>query len=171
MGAKQISQSNIKSLLNYDLGTGLFTRKVSAGSGASGCIAGTVNGRGYCQITINRKIYKAHRLAFLYVLGYIPEKVDHINHDTLDNRWINLRPADSQINGRNQSMHKTNTSGCCGVTKHKQSGRWQAQIKVVGKNLFLGLFDDLESAIAARKAANTRYNFHNNHGKQENNIV
>jgi len=45
------------------------------------------------------------------------ERVDHENHDTLDNRDGNLRPATPGQNGANQGRHINNTSGYKGVSK------------------------------------------------------
>lgn len=70
-------------------------------------------------------------------------EVDHINGNTLDNRRCNLRICTHKENGRNQKSHG-GSSKYKGVSWHKQRRKWQAQIKVDGKNIHLGYFDDEE---------------------------
>jgi hypothetical protein len=52
----------------------------------------------------------------------------------------------------------------------KRDQNYQARIKVNGKSKHLGYFKNKEEAIAAREAANIKYNFHENHGRKEINI-
>lgn len=44
------------------------------------------------------------------------------------------------------------TSGAVGVSIHRPSGRWRAHITKLGRFIHLGYFDDMDSAVAARKA-------------------
>lgn len=82
-----------------------------------------------------------HRIVFanLFTMSF-KEYVDHINGNKLDNRRKNLRFADKSQNGANSKLAKDNTSGYKGVTWHKQTRKWQAQIQVKGKNKYLGIF-------------------------------
>lgn len=50
-------------------------------------------------------------------------------------------------------MHRDNTSGFIGVVWHKRDERWQAQIRLAGKNIFLGYFSDPIAAARARDKA------------------
>jgi hypothetical protein len=61
--------------------------------------------------------------------------------------------------GRIQSsvISKNNTSGHKGVSKHSQLDKWVANIGFQGKRIHLGLFDNLEDAIEARKKAEEVY--------------
>lgn len=68
--------------------------------------------------------------------------VDHINGDMLDNRRANLRLATNAENARNVAMRASNTSGFKGVTWHKNSQTWRAQIKIDKKHVSLGAFND-----------------------------
>ena len=78
--------------------------------------------------------------------------VDHINHDTLDNRKSNLRICSKLQNQANRKMSKDNTSGFKGVVKN--GDKWRAQIKVNNKHTHLGSYDTAEAAaIAYDKAA------------------
>jgi hypothetical protein len=79
--------------------------------------------------------------------------VDHENQDGLDNRRANLRIATRSQNNANQRRRKDNTSGYKGVVWHKRERRWQAQIQVEGKCLYLGGFDDPKDAAQAYNVA------------------
>ncbi len=86
--------------------------------------------------------------------GYLPEVLDHINRDRVDNRTDNLREATASENSQNQSMYKNNKSGFKGVSWFKRDKKWVAQIKIDGKKKHLGYFDcKVEAAIAYNEAA------------------
>ena len=109
--------------------------------------------------------YLAHRVAYaLYYNRWPEETIDHINGDPCDNRIINLRSVSPSINLRNQKKRSTNTSGHTGVSFHAQSGRWQAMINIYGKTTHIGLYSDIEDAIAAREAAEEGRGFTERHG-------
>ena len=75
--------------------------------------------------------------------------VDHINHDTLDNRRsCNLRwvtHAQNQANG--SKVYKNSKSGIKGVTWVEKTGSWQVRIRQDGKMRSCGYFRDLQDAI------------------------
>ena len=162
-----ITQKYIKSILNYNTETGVFTWAKDKGSRASvGDIAGFSRPDGYRQIIINGKHQLAHRLAFLYVYGRLPfAHIDHINGIPSDNRLVNIREVTPMENHRNQKINKKNTSGVVGVCWHKKAQKWHAQIRVKYKNKSLGLYRDKDDAIKARKSAESLYGFHENHGR------
>jgi len=161
-----LTQQRLKELFHYNPETGLFLRlKTVASRAKKGDIAGCLRVQdGYLQIYIDYNSFLAHRLAFFYMLGFFPQEIDHINHIRNDNRWGNLRSANSTINGRNSSISKKNSSGVTGVNWDKTLNKWRARIKVDYKDKHLGFFDKLEDAIACRKSANKLYGFHENHG-------
>lgn len=164
----ELTQSYLKSILNYNPDTGIFTWKVSNSPRVKiGSVAGGLNNHGYIVIVINKKHYLAHRLVCLYMYGKLPpERMDHINHVRDDNRIINLRLASSQENNRNASRRKDNKSGCVGVSWHPKANKWQAYINVNNNEIYLGVFLDIDDAIKARKQAEIKYGFHENHGKK-----
>lgn len=122
---------------------------------------------GYKHGNIFDTKYKAHRVIWKMVHDEEPLQIDHINHDPADNRIVNLRASSYGHNHKNMSMPKNNTSGFVGVYWYKPTEEWQAQIMINGKSVYLGRFTDKDAAIAARKAANIEYRFHQNHGKQQ----
>ena len=162
----EITQEELKEMLNYDADTGLFTwvkkrNRIKVG-GVAGCID-KVNG--YRVIRINRNLYRAHRLAFLYMTGKFPtDDTDHINHDRSDNRFVNLRKVTRSENLRNSSLSSNNTSGFTGVYWEKARNKWKVCIKINGKGKHLGYFTDIDDAIACRKKVNIEHGFHENHG-------
>jgi len=162
---KLIPQEELKRLLRYDPETGIFTRLVSPARNVKvGDVAGGIC-HGYIRIKINSRGYAAHRLAWLYVYGECPAgEIDHINHDRSDNRIVNLRCVSLQDNQKNQRMAKKNTSGFNGVCWHKVTRKWMAQISVNDEKIYLGVFNSIDDAIMARKAADIKYDFHPNHG-------
>ena len=150
MEYEMINQERLKQLLNYDPDTGVFTWLFSRRGVKTGSIAGTVHPSGYIVIRIDGRLYRAHRLAFLYMKSTFPAKdADHINGIKADNRWINLREATRSENKRNSGKHADNTSGYKGVYKRKATGKWVARCQVHGKKHCLGDHDTPELAHAA----------------------
>ena len=179
---EEITQDLIKSLLDYNYDTGVFTwkeREASLFSKPRDMLgwnkryskkeAGypTVYGRNkYHRIGIFGGKYFAHRLAWLYVFGSWPiNQIDHINGDGLDNRIFNLRSVTVQENGKNIRLPKNNTSGVIGVCWDKQYSKWKAYMVIKGKYKVIGIFDDLALAKEARKKAEKENGYHENHGK------
>ena len=156
---QEITAEYLRSILNYDPETGIFTRKVrTANNVKAGDIAGSLAGDGYLLIGVLSRLHRAHRLAWLYVYGTWPEdQIDHINRIRTDNRISNLREVSHKQNGQNRSKPSNNTSGHTGVYWHKQKSKWVAQIKHSYKMIHLGYFSILEEALSARKAAEKLY--------------
>jgi AP2 domain-containing protein/HNH endonuclease len=91
--------------------------------------------------------------------------VDHRDHNTLDNRRRNLRVCVPHENSSNRRMHSNNTSGYKGVSFHKGTRKWQAQIIVKRKHLSLGYFNTPQEAHAAYCEASKKY--HREFGRTE----
>jgi hypothetical protein len=138
----------LREVLHYCRDTGVFSWKVHRRKVRAGTIAGTPDRDGYINIKIDGFLYRAHRLAWLYVFGNWPTaQIDHINGDRNDNRLSNLREATVTENSRNARKKSNNKSGRKGV--FWQDGRWCAQIKIGGKSTHIGRFDSLDDASAA----------------------
>jgi hypothetical protein len=79
--------------------------------------------------------------------------VDHINHNGLDNRRANLRIVTKEQNNWNKRKYFGNySSRYKGVSRPKNCGKWRAKIFYKGKGIFMGYFDDEESAAKAYDA-------------------
>lgn len=76
-------------------------------------------------------------------------KVDHINHNRLDNRKKNLRPCTHAQNLYNQLRHTTNKSGKKGVYWYPPLKKWVAQVRYNGSSFHLGYFKTKEEAADA----------------------
>lgn len=151
-----LTQENLKKVLNYDKETGIFTRI------KTGEIAGCLTPKGYLFISVENKRYQAHRLAWLYVYGYMPENgIDHINRIKNDNKIINLRECKQQCNIVNSDNRRDNTSGVKGICFDKQKNKWRSAIMVDGKQIHLGYFMDKLIAAKARLEAEIKYGWEN----------
>lgn len=150
-------RKRVMELLDCDPETGVFTRRDSRGGYPAGIVAGTLC-NGYIRIKVDGKDYLAHRLAFLVVNGFLPDELDHINGNKIDNRIINLREATRQENQRNTGRRVDNTSGHKGVCWDKANGKWRAQAQDAnGKRKTLGRFPTPEAASAAYESYASRH--------------
>ena len=87
--------------------------------------------------------------------GYI---VDHINHNGLDNRKANLRPATQAEKARNARYPKKNTSSKYrGVWYNRQTKKWRATISVDRKRKQIGYFTDERDAARAYDTTAKKY--------------
>lgn len=140
----KLDQIALKKLLHYSPSTGdfiIFPRRGTAGS------KGSVASNGALVIRINRVLYYAHRLAWLYMTGNWPSgQVDHRDGNPLNNRWSNLRIATQSLNNANAKLRRDSTSGLKGVTFHKRAKKWCAQIQWRGRHIYLGLFQSKTAA-------------------------
>jgi hypothetical protein len=163
-----LTANRVRELFNYDPKTGVLTRKIRSGRKTRvGQIVGFLQNYGYLMVGIDYREYLVHRVIFLWFHGRWPHsQIDHINHNRTDNRIENLREATHRENGVNQKLSKNNTSGHNGVYWNKQVKKWQAYITVEGKARYLGIFEDIKDAISARKRADIKHEFHENHGSK-----
>lgn len=114
----------------------------------------------YLWIGIDGKNYRAHRLAWLYVHGAWPDNsIDHIDGSGLNNKLINLRDVTNRQNQMNRKTQLNNTSGFTGVVWDKNHKKFQARIKINGKQKNLGSYNTLEAAAAARAAAELEHGY------------
>lgn len=146
-----LSQSELKSLLSYDPDTGHFhwREREWPAHCVSWRLAGGVDASGYWNIKFNRRTYKAHRLAWLYVYGAWPEmELDHINRVRSDNRISNLREVTRAENMKKLSVFRNNKSGLRGVFYDKSRHRWRARVTRDGKQRYLGSYKTAELAEA-----------------------
>ena len=149
---------DIKSLLNYDPETGIWKWICTARGRRKDLVAGCYDRGGYLLIRINYSLYKAHRLAFLYMNGSWPEGiVDHLDRNTSNNKWENLVEANHSVNAINTGLNRNNTSGFNGIWYDKSRAKWCAEIKINYNKKHLGRFDNIDDAIEARSKAEIIY--------------
>jgi len=108
----------------------------------------------YYKIECRGKRYFVHRIvAFCYLglnLDDRAAKIDHIDHNGLNNIVDNLRIVTNQEN----SFNCCNTKGYYRRTGNK---RWFSKIGVNGKNIHLGTYDTEEEARNAYLEAKKKY--------------
>jgi len=109
--------------------------------------------QGYNSIQCKGKMYSRHRIMGYCYLGLDIEdpiiKIDHIDRNKLHNHINNLQLSTQQRNCFNR--------GAKGYTWHKQKNKWQSQIALNGKKIFLGLYDKEEDAHNAYIEAKEKY--------------
>ncbi len=145
MNKNELTQVQLKELLDYEPTTGEFRWKPRPGSSSNrkaGDVAGCNMKDGYRMIRIFKNGYLAHRLAYLYMTGSFPaELLDHINGVRSDNRWSNLRDVSTRENFQNKKCHRggnlPGASYCPYLNKNKP---WLAQIQINKKKKSLGLY-------------------------------
>lgn len=109
-------------------------------SGFSWCY----DGRGYAVTRVRKgKLENMHRM--IMKASDPNAKVDHINHNTLDNRKENLRMVTDQQSTSNRLPYSK--SGYKGV--RKKNSTWEANITVNRKQKYLGKFSSPEDAARA----------------------
>lgn len=178
----ELTHTTLKELIFYDPETGFFTWKERPEfyfktyrafiqwnkRYANGPAFFTVAANDYLTGFIFKKKYYAHRLAWLYMTGEWPEgDIDHINGQRNDNRWENLREVNRSENLKNAKRRYDNKTGVTGVFKHKnKESYYSAYIDINYKRKYLLHTKDFDAAVAARKEAEIKYKFHENHGRK-----
>lgn len=129
----------------------------------------STNGKGYLISNFNGSIHRVHRICWSMVNGYLdPElQIDHENGIKTDNRVCNLRAVTNVQNSQNKVIDHKNTTGVTGVYRSKRDNVWCAQINVNSNKVWLGTFERFEHAVKARKDAEKKYGFHENHGRDK----
>lgn len=134
-------------LYDYNPDTGVFLRKVSLSNRTKvGEVAGTLCPvYGYRVLYVAGQRIRASRLAWALMTGEFPSIIiDHINGIRDDDRFCNLRLADSSRNGANMVRHRDNKTGFKGVVKNHK--KFTARIQVKKQVIHLGSFETPEEA-------------------------
>lgn len=80
-------------------------------------------------------------------------RVDHINHDGLDNRRSNLREVTQSQNLMNSRLQRGGTSQYKGVSWHSARQKWIVFIMTDGVSNYLGYYTDETKAAQVYDAA------------------
>ncbi len=83
--------------------------------------------------------------------------VDHINHNTSDNRKENLRVCTHEQNSHNTQPTSYNKSGVRGVRFNKECNKWEVGFTLNKKHRIIGYFDNISDAILLRKQYEEKY--------------
>jgi hypothetical protein len=142
-----LTQERLKCVLLYDKTNGCFTWIGAMKNYKQyGSIAGTTKASGYRQIKVDGMFYLAHRLAWLYEFGVIPDhQIDHIDGDKSNNSISNLRDVTSAVNHQNKKAARTdNATGLLGVCKKRN--KYRAQICIEGRVMQIGVYETAQLA-------------------------
>lgn len=146
-----ITAERAREVLVYNPDTGGMLWRISRKGVVAGAPVGSVDpGTRYLRVRIDYKLYYVHRLAVLIMTGRFPSaRTDHRDLDKLNNKWENIREANSTQNQGNRGLDRNNTSGFKGVSWCKERGMWEAYITINCRKKNLGRFDKKEDAAAA----------------------
>jgi hypothetical protein len=132
----------VKKYLDYNQETGIFQWKIRTSNRIKvGDEAGVITKLGYRALSLLGKKEYCHRLAWLFVHGEMPDCIDHINGNKLDNRITNLRNTTKAMNNKNQ--HISRTELMLGVSRYQSKNsdnKFRANIQDDGKTIHLGVF-------------------------------
>jgi hypothetical protein len=138
----QITQAELKSLIDYDPLTGVFMRKRKTSNSCNKDMSfGHLRKDGYIIARIRGKLFLLSRLAWFHTHGIWPDQIDHINGIRADNRIENLRCVSNAQNHQNRLG--------VGAYLDKRTMKWYSQIKVNYKTIYIGKFTTKEEAMIA----------------------
>jgi hypothetical protein len=146
-------KTTLKTRLTYDPNTGIIKWKEGYGPSKKVSEAGYVLDTGYRRIKVGidgkKYTYRSHRVAWFLYHNEVPEFLDHINNDRLDNRICNLRVVDRRKNSLNSKpWGKSKFKGVHEYPYNKE--KWIVNSPLIeGVKKFIGVFEDeIEAALA-----------------------
>ena len=149
-----LTQTRLKEVLDYNPETGVFTRRLKQSGVSQGKTSGSLTNEGYMVTSIDSKLYKCHRLAWLYMTGLWPiGQIDHKNGNRSDNRFDNLRDVAKQQNTENQRKAQRSNKSTSVLGTWKNGSGFAARISHNNAKVYLGTFATIEEARAAYIAA------------------
>lgn len=150
-----LTPAEILTVLDYNPETGIFTWKIHQGTQAAGARAGHITPKGYRVIGIYGHVYHEHQLAWVIMTGKKAPQVDHKDRDKSNNKWANLRVADTSRNKANNTGYKRTQNLPKGVYHQRGSSvnKFVAMIRVHGKAFYLGVHPTAEAAHKAYQEA------------------
>lgn len=139
----QLTKSLLNELFEYKDGE-LYWKK-SIRPGWNGKKVGSLKPSKYKQVQIGKKLYLVHRLIFLYHYDFMPEYIDHIDNNPLNNCIENLRQATKSQNALNRKLVNS-SSGVKGVNWHKRDKKWNVRLQINGVRKEFGSYYSIEAA-------------------------
>lgn len=147
-----ITQDRLRELFTYSDGK-LLNKTIRRSQIKIGSPAGSKTEYGYIKIKIDGRMYRAHRLIFLFHHGYLPEFIDHIDCNRSNNRIENLRPCSKSENG----MNRAGSYGKAAARNvYKRGNKFQVHMRREGRSYYIGTFDDFYEAKDAAADARSR---------------
>jgi hypothetical protein len=151
-----LTAERVRALLDYDPETGRLTWRERDmdwwNAKHAGREAGVTDKQGYRVLSIDDRMYRAHRVIWLWAYGVLPDLLDHKNRDRADNRLKNLRPATPSLNAANSGMRRTNRLRVKGVHFDPRRGQYMAQISINYRKFNLGGYRTVRQAEQAYRA-------------------
>ena len=150
-----LDQKYLQELFEYKDGE-LYWKVSPSNNAAIGSKAGTTKAQ-YTMIGINGIRYYAHKIIFMMIHGYCPKLITFIDRNTRNCKIENLKELTSSQLVAKVPRRIDNTSGYKGVSWSSRNKNWVATITKNGKMMFLGGFDNIETAHKAYCQAANRY--------------
>jgi len=123
--------------------------KTNNSNDPSGCISGN----GYYSSRLDKIRYQNHRIVFAIYnnsIDFQGKQIDHIDGNVLNNSPRNLRLVTASQNQFNRKKQKNNLSGHKNISFVKKLNKYRCAMQVDGKDIYIGLFNTVEEAIASR---------------------
>ena len=120
-----------------------------------GKLAGTITTTGYRQVSVDNKLYLAHRVIFAMHWGFLPRFIDHIDGNRLNNKIENLRQCTDQQNKYNTPVKAKSKTGIKNV--QWVNNAYRVSIRADGVQTYLGRFKDLELAQLVAQEARSKF--------------
>jgi hypothetical protein len=153
----RVTQEQVKDLFEYREDGNLIRKVKTSNRVKVGEVVGWITAKRYKAVHVGSKPEYIHRLVFLYHHGYMPECIDHIDNDPLNNRIENLRAASFGENMLNIRGYAGSKSGVKGVSWSQSSKKWSVLCRVNKKYKYMGVYEDLELAELVAIEARNKY--------------
>ena len=155
---------NWSDFFSYEPTTGrlLWSVKRPGPKTAIGQEAGSIKHDGrYRSVVLHHKRYYVHRIVWELCNGPIRPGmcIDHVDGNGLNNRPANLRIATLSDNQRNAKLPRNNKTGIQGIYQKKNGYEVRCSTE------YVGFYGDFFEACCARKSAEKRSSYHENHGR------
>ena len=132
--------AHLLSQYDYDKLNGQLIWAKSTKTTEKGDVAGSIDGRGYRQVRCWLKLELAHRMIWLIEKGSLPNLIDHIDGNRLNNRIENLRETTPRQNASNTAKHRDGALPGANFQSRLKQNPWHSKCKINGKTTHIGYF-------------------------------